>query len=89
MRPILRKILILGGIFLVTLGIFLFLSTGSETDEKTYTLMEDARLPVIAFGAEGEQVNLLFGCVEEMNEGTLLNVITARCRSPSGPGEVL
>lgn len=76
MRPILRKILILGGIFLVTLGIFLFLSTGSETDEKTYTLMEDARLPVIAFGAEGEQVNLLFGCVEEMNEGTLLNVIT-------------
>ncbi len=76
MRPVIRKILILGGIFLVTLGIFLFLSTGSESDETSYTLMESERLPVVSFGAEGEQVNKLFGCVEEQNEGTLLNVIT-------------
>ena len=76
MKPVFRKILILGGIFLVTLGIFLFLSTGSESDEISYTLMESERLPVVSFGAEGQQVNKLFGCVEEMNEGTLLTAVT-------------
>ncbi|MBO4289556.1 MAG: hypothetical protein J5865_05570 [Lachnospiraceae bacterium] len=60
----------------MTLGIFLFLSTGRESDETSYTLMEDERLPVVSFGAEGQRVNKLFGCVEEMNEGTLINVIT-------------
>ena len=68
----------------MTLGIFLFLSTGSESDETSYTLMGDERLPVVSFGAEGEQVNMLFGCVEEMNEGTLLDVIT-----PLGADRVL
>ena len=76
MRPAIRKILILGGIFLVTLGGFLFFSTGSESDETPYALLEEERLPFVAFDVEGETVNLLPGYVEEMNEGTLLDCVT-------------
>ena len=76
MKPVFRKILILGGIFLVTLGVFLFFSTGGDTDETPYALLEDERLPLVSFRVEGQTVNLLPGYVEGMNEGTLLDCIT-------------
>ncbi len=76
MKDIFRKILILGGVFLVTLVVLLLISRPDEADEISYTLIENEKLPTVCLTVAGEEVNYLSGYVGEMDEGELLDSIT-------------
>lgn len=67
---------IIAGAFLIALAIALIFSGSDEKTEISYTVLGDSTLPVISLGAEGYDVNTLYGYLGEVNEKEAQRLIT-------------
>lgn len=72
-----KRLIILGGIFLVAAIAFIWLSWGEERQtEVVYDVIEDATLPVVTLEAEGVAVNTLYGYLGDMQASYLQESLT-------------
>ena len=77
MGKVLKKILILAGIFLVVaIVVFFLLTRDREGDTVSYEAMEPATLPVVTLTVEDQEVNVLYGYTAEMDEAYMGETLT-------------
>lgn len=68
MKKSIRKILILGAIFLLALAGYFIMSQRTGSDDTAYTAIEDANLPVVYMQMFGKNMNCLYGFTEDKPE---------------------
>ena len=77
MNKLIKKILILGGIFLIAAIAFLWMTRGSKEEQTIdYGVMEEASLPIVSMSAEGYAINTLYGYVNEMGASYVQESLT-------------
>ncbi len=77
MAKVLKKVLILAGVFLVVaLAAFFLLIRSREEEPADYQALEPATLPVVSLTVEGREVNLLYGYTVEMDEAYMGETVT-------------
>ena len=76
MKKTLTKILILGAIFMAAVGAIWLFSREEEPEEVVYSAMEQATLPVVSFGFEGQWINLQRGYTGSMDVAYIRDGIT-------------
>jgi hypothetical protein len=76
MNRLIRRILILGGIFLFAAIAFIWFSLEPEEESVDYRAMESASIPVVTLEAEETAINVLYGYVADMEEAYLGESLT-------------
>ncbi len=77
MAKVLKKILILAGVFLVVAAaVFFFLTRDQEEESADYQALESATLPVLSLTVEEREVNILYGYTAEMDESYMGETLT-------------
>lgn len=77
MAKVLKKVLILAGIFLVVAaGVFFLLPRDREEVSADYQALESATLPVVSLTVEEQTVNVLYGYTSEMDEAYMGETLT-------------
>lgn len=76
MNSTLKKIMVLGGVFIVAVIAFLWYTGHEEETAVTYGVMEGATLPVVSLESEGYSVNVLYGYVSDMDEAYMQESLT-------------
>lgn len=89
MSKIIKRILILGGIFLVAAITFIILFWKKTPEQTvTYGVMENATLPVVTLEAEGVAVNTLYGYLGEMEASYLQESLTPLAENRELPVQI-
>lgn len=76
MNRVIKRIFILGGIFLVAAFAFIWFSREPEEESLEYRAMESASVPVVTLEAEETAINVLYGYVSDMDEAYLGESLT-------------
>ena len=77
MAKVLKKILILAGVFLVVaVAVFFFLTRNQEEAPADYQALEPATLPVVSLAVEEQEVNILYGYTAEMDASYMGETLT-------------
>ena len=76
MNRLIKRILILGGIFLVAAIAFLWFTREPEDEAINYSAMESASIPVVTLEAEETAINVLYGYVADMEDAYVAESLT-------------
>ncbi|MCI8513359.1 MAG: hypothetical protein HFI93_01830 [Lachnospiraceae bacterium] len=76
MKKMMKKVLILAGIFLAAISMFWFMNREAGPTEAVYAVMDSATLPVVSFDFEGQRINLLRGYTRAMDTNYLRDMLT-------------